>query len=86
MTERVQKLVDWFKKNQDYVPCCGIFSTRNFAGDPMKTVYSEGDVIVDYCGSYDYIEIFGLTDDEFVEAANAIEGLLHCWEESDDED
>lgn len=42
-----------------------MFDTRNFAGDRMITIYDSNGVVIDYCPDYDYIEIFGLTDDEF---------------------
>lgn len=42
-----------------------MFDTRNFVGDHMITIYDSNDVVIDYCPDYDYIEIFGLTDDEF---------------------
>lgn len=31
----------------------------------MITIYDSNGVVIDYCPDYDYIEIFGLTDDEF---------------------
>lgn len=31
----------------------------------MFTIYSQDDIVVDYCHHYKYIEIFGLTDEEF---------------------
>lgn len=42
-----------------------MFDTRNFVGDHMITIYDSNGVEIDYCPDYDYIEIFGLTDDEF---------------------
>lgn len=42
-----------------------MFDTRNFVGDHMITIYDSNGVVIDYCPDYDYIEIFGLTDDEF---------------------
>ena len=58
MTERVQRLVDFFKKNKHYVPGCGIFSCRGTFRDSMHTIYDEPSdgVIVDMCYDYDYIE------------------------------
>ena len=31
----------------------------------MKTVYDEDGITVDWCYYYEYIEIFGLTEEEF---------------------
>ena len=41
------------------------FNTRNTAEDSMKTVYDEDGITVDWCYYYEYIEIFGLTEEEF---------------------
>lgn len=43
------------------------FNTRNFAGDPMITVYDKDGIQVDYCEHYGYIEIFGISKKEFKE-------------------
>lgn len=68
--ERVQKVIEELKK-LEHIPECGLFSTRNTVGDRMKTVYSDEEIIIDVCWSYDYIEVFGLNDDEF--------GILKDW-------
>lgn len=31
----------------------------------MVTIYYDGEVVVDYCPYYEYIEIFGLTKEQF---------------------
>lgn len=41
------------------------FDTRNIAGDSMVTIYYDGEIVVDYCPYYEYIEIFGLTKEQF---------------------
>lgn len=53
------------------------FDTRNIAGDYMETVYMypSRNLIVDYCRGYNYIEIFGLTSEEFQELINI--GLIY---------
>jgi hypothetical protein len=33
----------------------------------METIYNEDGITVDYCYYYGYIEIFGLTDEEYKE-------------------
>ena len=89
MTERVQRLVDFFKKNKHYVPGCGIFSCRGTFRDSMHTIYDEPSdgVIVDMCYDYDYIEIIGLTDEEFQEAGKAIyEMYVSPWERENEDD
>ena len=44
-----------------------MFDCPNVVGDPMELIFDEDDVTVDYCPYYNYIEIFGLTDEEFNE-------------------
>lgn len=73
MTEKVQKLVDFFKNHKEYVPRGGIFNSRNLVGDEMKNIYCDNGVKVDVCYEYDYIEIFGLTDDEFRDAVRELD-------------
>ena len=46
---------------------CGIFSTRNNAGDPMMTVYDKDGLTIDVCSAYGYFEVFGLSEEEFDE-------------------
>lgn len=41
------------------------FDTRNIVGDNMYTVYNNDGITVDYCYCYDYLEIFGLTEEEY---------------------
>lgn len=43
------------------------FDTRNTEGDSMGTIYNEDGITVDYCYYYEYIEIFGITDEEYKE-------------------
>lgn len=40
-------------------------TNKNTAGDPMATVYEEDGITVDECCYYGYLEIFGLTDEEY---------------------
>lgn len=61
-TERINKLKRFLQENHANVQA---FNTRNIAGDRMETVYKDGDIIVDYCKGWEYIEIFGLTEEEF---------------------
>lgn len=42
-----------------------MFDTRNFVGDFMITIYDQDDIQVDYCPHYEYIEIFGLSEEDF---------------------
>ena len=42
------------------------FTTNNIAGDCMKNIYNEDNISIDFCYKYNYIEIFGLTDEEYL--------------------
>lgn len=42
-----------------------VFNTRNLVGDSMETIYKQNNIQVDYCKDYDYLEIFGLNQEEF---------------------
>lgn len=59
---KIDKLKRFLQENY---PNEQAFNTRNTAGDNMERVYDEDEIIVDYCYYYSYIEIFGLTDEEF---------------------
>jgi hypothetical protein len=71
MTERLQKLITFlvdsgYRNTQT-------FTTRNWVGDEMDTIYFADGIQVDYCYKYEYLEIFGVTDDEWVELAKVVE-------------
>lgn len=46
---------------------CGLFDSRNIAGDPMFNLYDEDGLTIDICYFWMYFEVFGLTDEEFAE-------------------
>ena len=48
---------------------CGIFDSRNIIGDWMTTIYNDGELTIDICYSWNYFEVFGLSDEEFDELA-----------------
>ena len=48
------------------------FNTRNIVGDPMRNIYNKDGVSIDYCSQWEYIEIFGLSDEDYVKLPN------HC--------
>ena len=41
------------------------FDCRNIMGDSMSTIYDEDGITVDFCYHYEYLEIFGLSDEEY---------------------
>ncbi len=43
----------------------GIFNSRNIVGDEMFTVYNQDGLVIDICYRYGYLEVFGLSDEEF---------------------
>ena len=66
--DRLSKIKKFIQENY-YDETCGwtiqLFDSRNIVGDYMETVYEEDGVTIDYCPYYDYLEIFGLTDEEY---------------------
>lgn len=59
---RIEKLKKFLQKfYQNYQA----FNTRNLASDAMVTVYTEDGIQVDEAFEWGYIEIFGLTEEEF---------------------
>lgn len=64
--EELQKVKQIIKENiKDYN--CGIFDTRNIAGDFMITLYEGKCFTLDACYDWSYYELFGTTDEEFEE-------------------
>ena len=49
------------------------FDTRNIVGDSMYTVYDDDGIVVDYCRYYDYLEIFGLTKEEYTSLKDVLD-------------
>lgn len=41
------------------------FDTKSIVGDRMVTIYYDGKIVVGYCPYYEYIEILGLTKEQF---------------------
>jgi hypothetical protein len=74
MTERLKRLIKFLDSDETFNNPnekyrngkIQTFFCRNIVGDSMSNVYHdiEDDVNVDYCYHYDYIEIFGLDEDE----------------------
>ena len=55
-----------------------MFNTRNTVGDEMETIYDRDGITVDICYDWGYIEIFGLTDEEFETIVNLYDGEPFC--------
>lgn len=66
----MEKLIEFLKK--EFPEGIQMFDTRNIVGDTMTTIYYDvdDDIQVDYCFDYQYIEIFGLTDEDFEAVRN----------------
>lgn len=73
MRKEIEDMLTWIKEHKDEVPYeCGIFSTPNVVGDPIDVIYDKDSIEIDACYAWSYIEIFGLTDEEFEEVAERI--------------
>ena len=56
---------------------CGIFNSRNILGDPMVNIYDDNELIIDICYYYGYFEVFGLSEEEFIELERFYNELEH---------
>lgn len=61
--EKIKKII---KENYNYADC-GLFNTRNIAGDIMLTLYKGNHFTLDICYDWSYYEIFGTNEKEFKE-------------------
>lgn len=76
MNDKLQKALAFlqeFFKNEKSVQT---FDCRNIAGDDMQTIYEEDGITIDFCYTYSYIEIFGLTKAEYDELLDSSCGFL----------
>ena len=46
---------------------CGIYDSRNIVGDWMTPIYNDGDLAIEICYTWNYFEVFGLSNKEFTE-------------------
>lgn len=61
--EKVDKVIAFL--TVEYPEGIQMFDCANWCGDPTETIYEEDGVTIDACYYYGYVEIFGLTDEEF---------------------
>ena len=52
------------------------FDSRNIVGDPMENIYDKDGVYIDRCYRYDYIEVFGLNEEDFLKLEKAHEKIF----------
>lgn len=60
---RIENLVVFLKEN--FEKGIQMFDTANIAGDFMVPIYKKDDISVFFAPGYNYIEIFGISDEEF---------------------
>lgn len=66
----MEELIEFLKK--EFHEGIQMFDTRNLVGDSMCTIYDKNGIVVGYCFMWEYIEIFGLTDEQFEHIENVI--------------
>lgn len=59
--EKIKKLI---KENYVFANC-GLYDTRNIAGDHMVNIFKGKYFTLDICYGYCYFEVFGATSEEF---------------------
>lgn len=75
---KLEKAKEIIKKVYRYADC-GIFNTRNLCGDDMENIYSDKELTIDICFTWLYLEVFGLSDEEFKELVKYYEKLCGRW-------
>lgn len=55
-----------------------MFNSKNNAGDYMIDIFDELDVRIKFAPRYEYVEVFGLTNEEFVELDKAVNERFLC--------
>lgn len=60
---RIEKLIIFLKEN--FEKGIQMFDTPNIVGDFTVHIYKKDDILVLFAPEYDYIEIFGISDEEF---------------------
>lgn len=71
--ENIQKLKKFLSENFSGVQA---FTTRNIIGDLMETVYESDGIVVDYCELWEYVEIFGIPEEDFEELTCKKDGFV----------
>lgn len=67
---KIERLKNWLVENG--YKGMKTFNTRNIVGDEMETIYSEDGIFVDICYYWNYLEIFGLTKEEYQELSDIL--------------
>lgn len=75
MTKTVEKVKEVIENNIEDA-LWGIFDCRNVAGDPMETIYDDAGVRIELCRNWGYFEVFGLTNEEFLEVESFYKDLV----------
>lgn len=65
-TKRVQEAFEAIK-SEVTSDNCQFFKTRNIVGDKMETIYEKDGITIDICYDWDYFEVFGMTNEEFID-------------------
>lgn len=55
-----------------------MFNSKNNAGDYMIDIFDELDVRIKFAPHYEYVEVFGLTNEEFAELDKAVNARFPC--------
>jgi len=69
--EHLNKLRDFLIKNG--YKGTQTFGSRSLVGDSVETIYEADGITVYYCYYYDYLEIFGLSDEEYNSLADILD-------------
>lgn len=70
----IKTIIDLWGKQCD----CGIFDCHSCTNDPLRNVYMTNDCSVDVCENYKYIDIVGLSKDDFEKIENYYNRNYSC--------
>lgn len=83
MTERLKDLIKWSDAHMDQIPWrYGIFKCHGPGSDLRVCIYDKDGVELYACYGYKYVDVIGLTDEEFDDYS----AFLRAQDEDDEED
>ena len=84
--DRLSKVKKFIQENYYDGDVIQLFDSRNLVGDYMETVYDDDGITIDYCPGYHYLEVFGLTNEEYLELidSNKLHSKVKVFEEGID--
>lgn len=71
MSEKIAEIRELIIR--DHLEGMQTFKTKNIVGDEMTQLYNKNGVTIEICIGCDYLEIIGLTEEEYQQIADLID-------------